>query len=181
MKEIWKTIEEFSDYAISNFGKVKRIKQSRNNHKVKKILKESHSSPKNKILKNSALTVTLYKEGKPHCRFVSRLVLTTFKEKPPFEGAEGNHKDGIRKNNYIDNLEWVTGIENIHHALKTGLRKNQARGEKIARSKLKETDIPKIRKMLKEGLSLQDVGNNFNVDRCCIFDIKHNRTWKHIS
>lgn len=44
--------------------------------------------------------------------FVHRLVMLTFKWKPGCEDLAVNHKDLDKKNNYIDNLEWASQIEN---------------------------------------------------------------------
>jgi hypothetical protein len=176
MEEIWKVIEEFPDYQVSNLGRVSRKTASKNNHKVKKVLKPGMSK-----IRNPRPMVVLYKEGEPHGRAVARLVLFAFKGPPPREKAnQCNHLDGNRANNCIDNVEWSSGEENIQHALKTGLRKNQAVGEKIGKAVLKETDIPEIRKMLQENHSLSKIGCLFGVNRCTIFNIKEGRTWKHI-
>ena len=44
--------------------------------------------------------------------FVHRLVMLTFKYKPGCEDLVVVHKDGNKKNNHMDNLEWSTHQEN---------------------------------------------------------------------
>lgn len=56
-------------------------------------------------------------------RGVHRLVAFAFYDSStPNYGDQVNHKDGNKDNNHISNLEWCTCMENIHHAIDTGLR-----------------------------------------------------------
>lgn len=67
-------------------------------------------------------TVVLNVNGKFHNLSRHRLIAITFLEKP--EGKDFvNHKDGIKTNNNVDNLEWVTKSENTIHSFKNGLQK----------------------------------------------------------
>ena len=63
--------------------------------------------------------VTLHKEGKRKTKLVHRLVMENFTDEPFNETV--NHKDGIKTNNDITNLEWCTYQENTLHAYKIGL------------------------------------------------------------
>ena len=64
--------------------------------------------------------VTLYAEGKAFTKKVHRLVAQAFIENP-LELATVNHKDGIKTNNHVDNLEWLSVRDNHLHAFNTGL------------------------------------------------------------
>ncbi len=66
-------------------------------------------------------------DKKPVNHKVHRVIARTFIGRPsrhldkPFSMLQVNHVDGSRSNNSIDNLEWVTGKENVEHAHLSGL------------------------------------------------------------
>jgi hypothetical protein len=100
MKEIWKEIPNFSKYMVSNFGRVK--------HKTKGI-KEQHNR------NYGYYQVQIYDDNmKKHNSRVHRLVAMAFipnlDNKP-----QVNHIDENKANNHVDNLEWITNIENCRH------------------------------------------------------------------
>lgn len=52
---------------------------------------------------------------------VHRLVALHFIPNP-YQYTQVNHKDGVKSNNHVTNLEWCSASQNAQHALKTGLR-----------------------------------------------------------
>ena len=64
--------------------------------------------------------VTIYINKKGKRVKIHRLVATAFIPNPENKPYV-NHIDGIRSNNTVENLEWVTASENTQHAVNTGL------------------------------------------------------------
>lgn len=122
--------------------------------------------------------VTLYKDGKHKMMLVHRLVAMAFINGIP-EGMEVNHKNGIKDDNRLENLEIVTRSENMIHA-HTVLGSKMAKGGKHWASKFTESQAMEVIKLLVDGIPPQEIADMFSVHKDTITDIRDCRTWKHI-
>ncbi len=66
------------------------------------------------------VSIVLHKHGVSKTYFVHGLLAKTFISNPDNK-PEINHKNGIKTDNRIANLEWCTHQENMQHAFRTGL------------------------------------------------------------
>ena len=112
-------------------------------------------------------------EKKTGCLYVHRAIWLYFNGEI-LNGLESNHKNGIKDDNRLNNIEMVTHSENMIHSVNI-LKK--VRGEKQGLSKLKEKNVFRIRKMLKQGLSQKYIGKIFGVSRGTINAIKCKKSW----
>lgn len=122
MKEIWKPIFGYEGfYEISNCGRVRSLDREivfKNGNKRKyigKILKQKYH--------NGYAMVNLNKNKKCEVVYVHQLVAKHFIGNIP-KGMIVKHKDGIKSNNNVFNLEYVSSVENNIHANQLGLHEN---------------------------------------------------------
>jgi hypothetical protein len=178
--EKWKPIVDFPDYAVSSYGRVKRIAISETNrHRYKPglILKPWKSW-------NGYIRLAISnKYGKKQFG-VHQLVLRAFVGRCP-KGKECSHKDGNKENNKLDNLEWATRSENRQRDIKLGLyplgsnHHMAARtGDKHPMVKLKADEVWLIRKCLAQKISQRIIALMFKCHRCTINRINCGRSWK---
>lgn len=108
---------------------------------------------------------------------VHRLVAEHFCENPLLK-PQVNHIDGNKENNNASNLEWCTPQENTDNAY---LRGAISLGEENHSSKLTSASVNVILVLIRAGESDTYIGKIYGVHRRTISDIRHGKTWKHIS
>ena len=100
--EIWKDIKGYEGrYKISNYGNIFSVRKGIN-------MKVS-------LHKKGYCKIKLYKNGINKSYWVHRLVLETFNEIKDMNKLQVNHKNEIKTDNNLSNLEWCTAKENINH------------------------------------------------------------------
>ena len=117
--EIFKVIEEFPNYSISNLGNIKN-KQGR----LMIIGKRKSNS--------GYLQVRLFNNNKYYYRYIHKLVAIAFLPNPN-NYRTVNHIDGNKLNNTILNLEWASDEMQQRHAFLTGLK---SKGVSFTKSQL---------------------------------------------
>ena len=113
--EVWKKIDEFDNYFVSNLGNIKTKNYSNKGEDRNLVKKKNYKG---------YLIVVLYKNNKRHNKKVHRLVGNAFIEKLENKN-QINHKNGNKDDNRVSNLEWCTCSENIKHSWDIGLRKRK--------------------------------------------------------
>jgi hypothetical protein len=111
MKEQWKTTTVNADYEVSNLGRVRS-----NKHGKVRVLKPFKSSNKvNSDKYGFYLSVRLLNNGTEKDYSVHRLVAMAFIPNPNNLPCV-NHKNGLRSDNSVENLEWCDASYNTWHS-----------------------------------------------------------------
>jgi hypothetical protein len=155
-KEIWKPVVGFEiGYEVSTLGRLRRAgpdNMGRITH-VGKIIKPMRGS-------RDYLIYSLWKDRKPHSKLIHRLVMEAFIG--PREGMYTNHKNGIKTDNRLVNLEYVTQSENYLHAIHT-LGFQPANGEKQWKSKISDAQVYEICSRLARGEKVTALSREFGI------------------
>jgi len=87
------------------------------------------------------------------------------------------HKNDCRQDVNPENLFLGTHKENSEDMVK---KERSAKGSKVGTSKLKESQVKKIKKMIAEGVICNDIAKLYNVNFSTIARIRDRKTWRHV-
>jgi Mor family transcriptional regulator len=174
--EIWKDIAGFEGlYEVSNFQRVKALEKFRKRPKGAISFREASILRQTPSAKGY-LSVTLTdKDGRRHQKRVHVLIAQAFIPNP-LNLPEVNHKYGDKKDNRIEMLEWNTHLENMQHAVATGLYTQI--GENHFKNILKESQVLEI---FNSPLTYKELSKKYGVAKTTIQAIKTGKNWKQLT
>ena len=164
--EIWKNVVGFEEqYEISNLGNLRSkerfVKHWRGGERKYK------SNFKNIRLNDKGyFRCNLKNEGKRYDFTIHKLVALAFipnEENKPFI----NHKNGIKTDNRVENLEWCSASENVTHAVKNRLIKTKLTDEQA-------------KEIFNSQLSQRKLAKLFNITSSIVWRIKNKKAYKHL-
>lgn len=140
--------------------------------------------------KKGYLRVGLMLNNKLCTKKVHRLVALAFISNP-LNKATVNHRNGIKSDNRVENLEWCTYKENTQHAInnnlfyfnspKQSINKIIKKGSLNGNALLNELQVIEIRNKYKPRIYTRIMlAIEYNVKESCIKDIVNRNSWKHI-
>jgi len=168
--EVWKVIDNYPDYEVSNKGRVRSWRKSgphggrRNEPKI--LAYNKH--------RGGYQMVILCRKGSQKKCTVHRLVLAAFDKSMPSE-IDCCHKNGNPSDNRVENLYWGTRKENMADQLIHGTR---IFGERNGSAKLTGTDALAI---AKDPRTQQVIAADYGVSRDAIQKIKSGKTWSSVT
>jgi hypothetical protein len=166
--EEWKPVVGFEDrYKVSIDGTILSF-QPCSRFKAPRIKKP-------RLGEYGYYSVALWRDGIGMGKLVHCLVAEAFIGPKP-NGMQVNHIDGIKTNNSVLNLEYITPLQNSRHAVSIGL---MPCGERAGAAKLTEEKVRSIREA--EGrLSQVKIAVQHGISPTAVWKIQRRQTWKHV-
>ena len=175
-QEIWKPVKKLEGkYEISNIGRLRSVDRVQENSKGVKIrYKGKPITPS--VIPSGYYQTCIKLNGKDKSWYPHVMVAEAFIPNPQ-KKPQVNHINGIKTDNRVENLEWVTRSENMLHAFNTGLLK-PAVGINQSQTKLTEEQVKYIFNSEK---GARELGREFNMSHSIICAIRLGKTWNHIT
>lgn len=166
--ETWKSIPDFPHYEASDHGRIRSIARTVHGKQRTRRFKETVLRPG--LSKNGYHHVTLFRDGiRYRSKWVHRLVLLTFNG-PSI--LEVNHKNGLKTDAHLHNLEYVTRSDNEKHS-------NRVLGKKsyMNRAKITEADSKEIRRLHAGGIAQPALASQYKLHQSHISRIVNMKRW----
>lgn len=118
-QEIWKDVIGYENlYQVSNLGRIKSLYKIRRTGKCYNVIREYPEKILSiKINNNGYEQTNICKDGVLKCFLVHRLVAQSFLFNEDLK-KQVNHLNGNKRDNSVENLEWVSSRENECHKQK---------------------------------------------------------------
>ncbi|MEM6320635.1 MAG: NUMOD4 domain-containing protein [Bacteroidota bacterium] len=171
MPEIWRDVVGYEGYyKVSSEGRIKSlIRRYKRSEQLKSLENTVNGYSKVDLWKNK-IRVGLY---------VHRLVGIAFLANTDYT-IWINHRNSIRTDNSLSNLEWVTPKQNVIHGIKFG--NGNQKGSKNHSTKLTEENVLEIRGLLKnKEMSQKKIAEIFGVCQQVVSEINCRKIWKHVA
>jgi len=163
--ETWKRVPNFSKYFVSDLGNVKSFME----HEEGLVLKSQQD-------KCGYMRIRLFNDkGYRKTWKLHRLVMFAFFGS---SDLQVNHKNGLKNDNRLSNLEYCTKSENLKHAYKIGIASNK--GERHPRSKLKDSDAVEMRELYNNNVTQKELSLLYKLSITTVSNIVNNKTWVHV-
>lgn len=164
--ELWRTIPTYPLYQASNLG---RIRNGDTGHVLKPQPINSGATKK-----YFHVCVRANHSDKAVHKQVSRLIALTWLGP---SDLTVDHKDHDKANNRIDNLRYISGLDNIQRAWQSGQCR---RGEEHYAAKLSYKHVLAVRLLHDVGMSTGDIGRLLDLARSHVHRIAHRQIWQHV-
>jgi len=182
--EEWRSVSEYEGwYSVSDHGRVRRDRPGRRT-RAGRILKVT-VNPRG----YAVVGLTMGSHASLRILHVHKLVAEAFIGPCP-DGGGINHRNGVKTDNALTNLEWASPAANSAHAVATGLMpsgerssrrlyaSSYPRGERHPQSKLTEDAV---RDILSSSLTQDAMAAKYGVSQRTISVIRQRKTWRHIA